>query len=560
MALTLKNFKRTIPATILTRGRDYFQNGRVADLSLDGDDRWEVEVQGSEPYHITIGQQPDGSLDCECTCPYEFGEHCKHIAAALYAIEEAFPEYFERAGRKPARKRASRMDRLREAIQAAPPERLAATLLALAEGDREMQSQLLLLLGAADRPADIRALVKAALRPPRGSHGFLDYWVADKAGHKVGEIVDRADRLRDAQPADALAIYQVVLEEILTALENSDDSSGALGYNVDRTLEGIDKCAQRLSPEGRAALLEYCLQKALSPLFRNWGHGWHLMELAADLVETPAQREAVHAILEPFEINHKAEDRTGMRIDFDTQKAAAVKLQLIQRLDGEEAALTFIAANRHLTTFRMLLIAYHLQEGDRSTARTLAQEGLDATKSDGLQYGVALSYHQLLLDIARRENDNEAIIKHARALWLSRLGHEYYDVMANAVPPDEWAAFQTRLLSDKACPRDLAAWAYARDGLWAEVRDIVLASPSLLAPYQLEIEARFPDETATMYERLAQKMLKDASNRQMYHEAAGYLVRMQKVGRGDEGKAVARKLIEQHPQRRAMIEELRRVL
>ena len=211
MALTLKNFKRTIPSTILTRGRDYFQSGRVVDLSLDGDDRWEVEVQGSEPYHITIAQQPDGSLVCECTCPYEFGEHCKHIAAALYAIEEGFPEYFERAGRKPARKRTSRMDRLREALQAAPPERLVATLLALAEGDREMQSQLLLLLGAADRPADIRALVKAAIRPPRGSHGFLDYWDADNAGRKVGEIVDRADRLRDAQPADALAIYQVCL-------------------------------------------------------------------------------------------------------------------------------------------------------------------------------------------------------------------------------------------------------------------------------------------------------------------------------------------------------------
>lgn len=560
MALTLKNFKRTIPATILTRGRDYFQGGRVVDLSQDGDDTWLAEIQGSEPYQVTIVQQPDGSLDCECTCPYEFGEHCKHIAAALYAIEEAFPEYFERAGRKPARKRASRMDRLRAAIQAAPPERLAATLLALAEGDREMQSQLLLLLGAAERPADIRALVKAALRPPPGSHGFLDYWVADNAGRKVGEIVNRADRLRDAQPADALAIYQVVLEETLTALENSDDSSGSLGYTVDQALEGIDKCAARLPPEGRAALLEYCLQKALSPLFRNWGHGWYLMELAADLVETPAQRAAVHAILEPFESKDKAEDRTGRGIDFDTQRAAAVKLQLIQRLDGEEAALAFIADHRHLTTFRVLLIQHYLQEGDLGTARTLAQEGLDATESDGFKYGIALSYHQLLLDIARQENDPKEIVEHARVLWLSRLGHEYYDIMADAVPRDEWVAFRTRLLSDRDCPRDLAAWGYARDSLWVEVRDIVLAQPSLLAPYQLEIEARFPDEAARTYERLAREMLKDVSNREKYREAAGYLVRMQKLGRGDEGKAIARKLIEQHPQRRAMIQELQRVL
>ena len=107
--------------------------------------------------------------------------------------------------------------------------------------------------------------------------------------------------------------------------------------------------------------------------------------------------------------------------------------------------------------------------------------------SDGLKYGIALAYHQLLLDIARQNNDHKELVEHARVLWLSRLGNEYYDLMASAVPREKWPAFRTRLLSDKACPRDLAAWAYARDGLWSEVRDIVLATPSLLPPYQLEM-------------------------------------------------------------------------
>ena len=42
MDLTLKNFKQAIPATILTRGREYYRSGRVVDLSLDGDDAWLV--------------------------------------------------------------------------------------------------------------------------------------------------------------------------------------------------------------------------------------------------------------------------------------------------------------------------------------------------------------------------------------------------------------------------------------------------------------------------------------------------------------------------------------
>ena len=47
MALTLKNFKKTIPSNILTRGRDYLRSGRVVDLSQDDDDTWLAEVQGS---------------------------------------------------------------------------------------------------------------------------------------------------------------------------------------------------------------------------------------------------------------------------------------------------------------------------------------------------------------------------------------------------------------------------------------------------------------------------------------------------------------------------------
>ena len=185
---------------------------------------------------------------------------------------------------------------------------------------------------------------------------------------------------------------------------------------------------------------------------------------------------------------------------------------------------------------------------------------MTTTKDIDFERGTALAYRQLLLMIARRENDLVAIVAHARALWLSFHAQEYYEMMVEAVPRDEWPAFRTLLLSDNDCSRELAAWALAHDGLWPEVRDIVFANPSLLAPYQLEIEARFPDETARAYEQFARKVLKDASNRQTYQAAASYLVRMQRVGRGDEGKALARALIEQYPKRRVMIEELRRAL
>ena len=561
MDLTLKNFKQAIPATILTRGREYYRSGRVVDLSLDGDDAWLVEVQGSESYQVAIVKQPDGSLDCTCTCPYEFGEHCKHVAAALYAIEEAFPEYFAGARRKPATKRATRMDRLREALQAAPPERLVSTLLALAEGDREMQAQLLLLLGAAGRPADVRALVKAAVRPPSGSHGFLGYWNTAIAGRKVGGIVDRADRLPETQTAEALTIYQVVLEETMAALKNCDDSQGLLSANIERALDGLFQCADRLAPQGRAALFDYCLQEATGPQHEGWDMRWRLLQIAASLVETPTQRDTLDDVLRPFEMTGK---QKGLAMSWaeawNAEQATLVKLGLIERLDGIAAAMTYVADNLHLTRLRIFLIQHHLAAGNLNEAETLAEEGLAQVANDPHRRGIAMDYRELLLAIARQRNDRGQIIKQARSLWLSRGAVEHYDLMVAAVPPDEWATFRTRLLSEPRLSPAMVAWAYAREGMWPQVRDIVFASPGFFAPYQLEMEARYPDETAKLYERLARKMLKDVSNRPTYQEAAGFLARMQELGHGDAGKAVARALIEQHPQRRAMIEELRRVL
>jgi len=94
--------------------------------------------------------------------------------------------------------------------------------------------------------------------------------------------------------------------------------------------------------------------------------------------------------------------------------------------------------------------------------------------------------------------------------------------------------------------------------MWPEVRDIVLADRRLLTNYQLEIETRFPDETAVAYRNFVENLLSSASNRGVYREAAGYLVRMQKLGHGEEGRALARFYIEKYPQRRAMIEEFKR--
>jgi uncharacterized Zn finger protein len=86
--LTLRNFETKIPGKILQKGREYYQNGAVSSLEETEKNVWEVEVQGNEAYELEIHLKKNGEVkEYFCDCPFE-GPLCKHVVAALFAINE----------------------------------------------------------------------------------------------------------------------------------------------------------------------------------------------------------------------------------------------------------------------------------------------------------------------------------------------------------------------------------------------------------------------------------------------------------------------------------------
>ena len=110
MTLTLENFEQQIDPTILERGRRYARDGRVLTVEKEADGTWTARVEGTNLYEVTIEQTPTGDLSCLCTCPYDWGPTCKHIAAVLYTIEGVRshhkPSLSLQKGRDASRKRA----------------------------------------------------------------------------------------------------------------------------------------------------------------------------------------------------------------------------------------------------------------------------------------------------------------------------------------------------------------------------------------------------------------------------------------------------------------------
>lgn len=559
MTLTFANFKQEISSHILARGRDYYASGHVIDLEFDDESAWSAQVEGTEIYDVEIEQAAQGYLVCECTCPYDMGEHCKHIAAILYAIEESFPEVI---GKKQTvrKKRQTKYDKLRDALQNTPHSRLVDILLELAEKDKQLNNRLMVrldVLGESSR--DYRSIISDALRAGQREYGFIDYRGSMQAASKIFELLNQTGRmLAEGQVSRAIAVFQAVLEKVTVAIAHADDSSGSLGSCIAVSVEGLEKCIPLLNTAERHSLFEYCCQQAQKPEFRDWDWGWDLFAIAAELVADESDRETLFAALDSLVKTKETSAKKDFFRDFTLERAAQVKLSVIERFDGREAGLAFIRAHVHLSRFRQMLIERLIDANTLDEASQLAREGVILSEKNRFP-GLVLQYRALQLVIAQKRRDADEIIRIASELWLQRGGNEYYEVLKNTIPEKDWSGFFESLIDRSRHSPHMLAWAFVREDMWERLLGVVQEHPELIRDYRKELEKRFPDKIAQVYERIVEKMLHRTSDRGTYRMACEYLIRMKQLGAGTRVSEVVQSLKTRYGNRRALIEELGKV-
>ncbi|MEW5766062.1 MAG: hypothetical protein AB1797_00340 [bacterium] len=101
MRLTLEEISELSTESSFERGQEYFQEGRVTDLKQFGD-MITATVAGTKDYEVTIHIDKE-DIEASCTCLYDWGCYCKHIAATLMALSEDYPK-IEEEGKKEKRK------------------------------------------------------------------------------------------------------------------------------------------------------------------------------------------------------------------------------------------------------------------------------------------------------------------------------------------------------------------------------------------------------------------------------------------------------------------------
>ena len=558
MSLTFNNFAQQIPPEILERGYRYFRDRRVLELAFDeADEIWNAVVKGTERYGVEITREPDGTLSCECDCPYDMGEHCKHVVAVLHAILEVYPDVVGGSLAKPKSARKSRIETLRQKLVAATPAQIVEIVVELARGDRELLDNLLLRLEG--ESVDYRRVVRGILKPGRGAYDSLDYAGSERAAKKINGLLAEARRgLSAGEFEKAVAICEGVIDETVPALSYADDSNGSLGGCISEAVDYLEGVSDELDAADRQQLFAYSLERARSAEFRGWDWGWALLQMALELTDSPERRAQLLAALDSIEAEVRS--ARGFSDNYAIQQVTQVRLTLIEDFEDEAAARAFLYEHRQLDNVRMLLINRLHDEGSYAKAVELIKEGIAASEARGYP-GLKDQYLALQLKVLQATGDRPGMLKIHRELWLSKGDDEGYRALKKLVPDREWPDFVQGLLKQLEHNASRAVWILAREGRWHEVLQAYEQHPThtwILDTNREPLESRFPEQMAKHYARIVAALVAN-TNRSNYREAVENLRRIGKLS----GRARMQEIIEQlrlqYPKRPALHQELRRL-
>lgn len=341
---------------------------------------------------------------------------------------------------------------------------------------------------------------------------------------------------------------------------HADDSNGMLGDCINTAIEGLTDTLSLYDETRREALFNYCLDRASRKDFHIWDWGWDLLTIAEELVSTSSHRAEFSKTLDNIESNVGKPSAADFTSYYALEHIALFRLALIDRFDGTDVAHQFLRSHVHLDQIRMELIERCIKSGAFDEAMLQIEAGIASSKKRRLP-GLTDEYQALRVNILQRQGNTKGVINGARALWLKRGNAEAFELLRTIIPSAEWPAFIQELIKDVSSSEQ-RAWLYAQEGRWDDLMTLVQSDQHgnwIIEQYREQLEVRFPEAVAKLYEKIIEEILARATGRSEYRRAITYLHQMNKIGQAARAQALIQQIRKQYAHRPALQDELERM-
>ena len=565
MRIPLNRFDECIDDAILKRGLTCFRNGQVHEPEECGPGECEAIVEGTEPYTVRLVIDHGEVVEHLCSCPYDVGPVCKHVAAVLFSLQKDVLGLKEK--KKPAKGEGAKKPAKRKTAEECVDELLATVDPdALRQFVREQASQSVqfrnLLLASLATPdsgetKSYYAQQLSAILRCHKDRGYIGWSASNRVARGVENILQMARKHFETKNIrEGLFVCMAVMEQMVKALLYADDSDGSIGGCINDAYDMMLAIA-RSNPAAniKKLLFDYGMKAIEKKLYDGWD--WHvgMMRMAAALVENAEEAGALLALLD----RESGDNNTG-------KSAQAIKYELLAKTSGEAAADAWLEANLGNPELRRIALQKALGNREFEKARKIARDGIlhDKQKYPGL----VNEWYDWLLKVAQAEDDRDLIIHYARLLFIESNRHqqEYYAILKQQIEPERWVSFVEELVREISSnnaffARGRIAEIFISEGWWERLLNLVRQAPNIpvIAQYESHLSKEYSAELVDLYAQAITEFLKEKVGRDHYQEACRYMRRMLKLGgRQKVGELVAF-LRQSYPRRTGLMEELNRV-
>lgn len=569
MEIPLSHFEEYIDEPILKRGLSYFKKGFVHEPAEIRPGDYEAVVEESEEYTVRLSISNGVITEHSCDCPYEMGPVCKHVAAVIFYLKQeelGLTQNTKKGSAKKAKASSSKPSKRKTIAQQVDDLLDKVTLDELTLFVREQAAKnaqfrdLLLASFAQYNPNESKALyakqVKALIKVARdsGKYRLIDSSGAKYISKEISPLLSLAERyLSQGNYKSAFFICTAIMDELISALLCADDREGVLGnaiYAAYNTLSAI--ASEEPSEAIRKQILKYCFTSFDKRTFAGWD--WHigLLQLAACILDTEGEVEEIFK-----RINSIPESD-----EYEIKEVQKIKYCILLEKKGTEVAQKYLEQNIDNPSFRAQAIQDALDQKDYEKATALANDGIE---QDSEFPGLVTNWYEWLLKIAESQKDTERIILYARHLLLNsnRPSQDYYQILKNTVPPEEWTDFVEAIIQEAMERKpyyavNFAAAIFVREEWWSRLLDLVKKECSLdrLAKYEKPLAKHYPNELADLYAERIIEYVESHVGRNYYRTACIYIRRMIKLGARDKADEVISQLRQTHYRKKALMEEL----
>ncbi len=567
MQFPLSEFEQHIEESILKRGLTYFKQGKVHDLEELSPGAYEASVEGNENYLVEIKIERNKVVDFECDCPYHDGPICKHVVAVLfYILEEELgllevPSKGKTKKSKPSTVKSTQV-LMKELLGKLSHEDVKKFLMEYGTKNKEFRTEFVAAF-APQSSGDSLALytreIKSIINANKGRFGVIEWNKIGKVCKEIEKIFDRGhDHYEDQNYKSAIYIMFAIVEHLAEALQYTDDSSGYLSGIAHMAADLLQFMSgeEFVHEDERKLIFDYAVEYFRKETFKGWDWHYQMLEIATDAMSSNADAEKVFQLLEK---------PATSEYEFDTQRS--IYLKAIRFRDGEEAAQEYLEENLDNTEFRVMAIEKAIENKNYKKAIQLAEDGIiqDKTNKPGL---VGQWYHYLL-QVAIETNDKYKIIQYSRFLIIENFtrNEDYFGILKNTIAPEQWIDTRTTLIKDINKQKhwqseDITRNIYVREQMWDELLESIGQTTHL--PIIEQFEKYFPPEyhkkIISLYYYAVMDYVETNVSRSHYKHACRYLNRMSQMGGIAEVSELVAGFKRNFPQRKALMEELNKIV